>query len=554
MEELYSTILDLDSEKPGKSPRQEDVGDDHSCSGEAPVGNDDFETEVDDFEVDPSTVSIMTANDDYDEHKKESASGLQGKCKLMEQGDEKKESEPDPRTALMAMPFKNALPALVEEPEVYDLTQEKPKPDRRLCLTSINKQFPSSVDELKIRTNEQEQEAKVQMLCNRAPPSLIVEPEVGDVEQIDESNVPDPRVALLSTLSKRAPSPPANKQYIEAIQQQGKTQKPNPRHLPGAPADESRGKAIAQEVECKEHDPRAVVMAMLSKRSNPTSTREPGCKAEENDVEKDKLDPRAALMAMLSKRAPSAASLDVPIIKAIEQEKRNEPDPRTALVSMLRKRAPPAAPVSESKIESSEQEEESKKDGPRAVVMGMPSKRSFPAVSVDAPMIDAIEAVESNTPDPRTALLSMLSKRTLPVAEVVVSMIESSEQEGECKEHDPRAVVMAMLSKCSTPTSTREPRSKALEKDVEVDKLDSRAALMARLSKRAPSAASPDRPIIKAVEREERNEPYPRTALVSTQVVKEVIDDDPPLGEDPKYVYVDIEITFFTFEYYTRLL
>ena len=545
--------------EPGKSPRQEDVGDDHSCSRKAPVRNDDFETEVGDFEVDPSTLSTMTAKVDDDEHKKDSASGLQGKCKLMEQGDEKKESEPDPRSALMATPFKNALPALVEELEVYDLTQEKPKPDRRSCLTSINKQTPSSADELKIRTNEQGQEAKVQMLCNRAPPSLIDEPEVDDAEQIDESNVPDPRVALMSTLSKRDPSPPANKQYIEAIQQQGKAQKPNPRHPPGAPADESKGKAIAQEVECKEFDPRAVVMAMLNKRSNPTSTREPRCKAEENDVEKNKLDPRAALMAMLSKRAPSAASPDGPIIKAVEHEERNEPDPRKALVSMLRKRAPPAAPVGESKIESSEQEEESKEDG-------MLSKRSFRATSDDAPMIDAIEAKESNTPDPRAALVSMLSKRGLPVAAVGVSTVESSEQEVECKEYVPRAVVMAMPSKRSNPTSTREPRCKAEENDVEKNKLDPRAALMAMLSKRAPSAASPDGPIIKAVEHEERNEPDPRKALVSTQGVEEVIalmstqgveeviDDDPPLREDPKYMYVDIEITLLTFEYYTRLL
>jgi len=77
---------------------------------------------------------------------------------------------------------------------------------------------------------------------------------------------------------------------------------------------------------------------------------------------------------------------------------------------------------------------------------------------------------------------------------------------------------------------------------------------MAMLSKRAPSAASPDGPIIKAVEREERNEPDPRTALVSTQGVEEVIDYDPPLREDPKYMYVDIEITLLMFEYYTRLL
>ena len=60
---------------------------------------------------------------------------------------------------------------------------------------------------------------------------------------------------------------------------------------------------MEEEAEAEEPDPRAALMAMLSKRA----PEEPKDKVVEEEAEAEKPDPRAALMAMLSKRAPPSA-------------------------------------------------------------------------------------------------------------------------------------------------------------------------------------------------------------------------------------------------------
>ena len=146
----------------------------------------------------------------------------------------------------------------------------------------------------------------------------------------------------------------------------------------------------------KEEDPRAALMAMLSKRA-PPQTDEPKSTppleqsdgaAEPNDAAKEE-DPRAALMAMLSKRAPS--QVEEPQITPSPDEDAEENDPKSALTAMLSKRAP--STPSEQPTSTSE---EDVPEDPRATLMAMISRRG--SSSEAKPTTDSVAPADGAGP------------------------------------------------------------------------------------------------------------------------------------------------------------
>jgi hypothetical protein len=144
-------------------------------------------------------------------------------------------------------------------------------------------------------------------------------------ESTEVANNPDPRAALMAMLSKRNLPPP------EEIP------------LPSSVKDTNEANVEEEEVNAQQ-DPRAALMAMLSKRNLPPPEETPlpsSVKdADEANVEEEEVnaqqDPRAALMAMIAKRSapPTGDSASPPKgnVKADDEKKQDaQLDPVAAL-------------------------------------------------------------------------------------------------------------------------------------------------------------------------------------------------------------------------------
>ncbi|KAL3809258.1 LOW QUALITY PROTEIN: hypothetical protein ACHAXA_007325 [Cyclostephanos tholiformis] len=507
MNELYSTILCLVSEKHLQTQRQKEKQDPKYVS------------------IAPGGISREKALSPKEVNRQSNPSSTRDtRGKAAHKNVEK--VEPDPRAALIAM-LSNRAPLVgstfVASIESID-QEDSYEPDPRTAVESMLKtQAPavspvgasktdSSEQEVDLR-NEHDPTAKQSNLSStRNTRGKAAHKNVEKVE-------PNPRVALIAMLNNRATLVGSTTvASIESIDQED-SYEPDPRTAVESML-KSRAPPVSPMDVRNEHDPTA-------KQSNPSSSLDTRGKAAHKNVEKVELDPRAALIAMLSNRATLVGSTSVASIESIDQEDSYEPDPRTAVESMLKTQAPAVSPVGASKTDSSEQEVDLRNEhDPTA-------KQSNPSSSLDTRGKAAHKNVEKVEPDPRAALIAMLSNRATLVGSTSVASIESIDEEDSYKP-DPRTAVESMLksrappvspvdvrnehdptAKQSNPSSSLDTRGKAAHKNVEKVEPDPRAALIAMPNNRATFVGSTTVASIESIDQEDSYEPDPRTAVES---------------------------------------
>jgi len=136
--------------------------------------------------------------------------------------------------------------------------------------------------------------------------------------------------------------------------------------------------------EDKPSDPRAALMAMLSKRAPPTP---PSIESEQSKSkpvinpltsEKGRGGIAAAAAEAAQKKNKSKEIKSTVVNKAGGSGEESNPDPRAALMSMLSKRVPPIPPHEQPKSQSAviKKEVDNKEEDPRAALMNMLNKRN----------------------------------------------------------------------------------------------------------------------------------------------------------------------------------
>ncbi|KAL7542696.1 hypothetical protein ACHAXR_011993, partial [Thalassiosira sp. AJA248-18] len=562
LDELDPAILDLDPNMPVSSQTKE--SDDGNGTSSTVEREEERSKDVK-ATTPPSTTALPSDHTDAKSALNAMFAKRSGQ-QTVEQADEAVEEDEDealmdPRAALMTMLSKRAPPI---SPDGHENESSGCSDAQNALNTMFAKRDGQSIEDQTdkaVTTDEDEKAvnpraALMSMLSKRAPPTQAEDPESTpsdvptdhndaknalnamftqrsggqqSVEKIDETAVEeetvDPRAALMSMLSKRAPPIPADEPKNVPSPEEEEEQ-PDPRaalmsmlnkRAPPTLAEESKNSSPEEEE--READPRAALMSMLNKRAPPTPAEEPDNSSPEE--EEKQADPRAALLSMLSKRAPPIPA-DEPD-KSSPEEEEEQVDPRAALMSMLSKRAPPIR-ADESKIEASPEEEEKEAD-PRAALMSMLSKRVPPTPS-EEPKNSSPEE-EEKQPDPRAALMSMLSNRTSPTP---AEEPKNASPEEEEREADPRAALMSMLSQRAPPLLSGEPKIEASPEEEE-KQVDPRAALMSMLSNRAPPIPAEESKKAQSPE-EEETQHDPRAALMS-MLSKRASPPDEPQSPPP---------------------
>ncbi|KAL7489856.1 hypothetical protein ACHAW6_015582 [Cyclotella cf. meneghiniana] len=293
-------------------------------------------------------------------------------------------------------------------------------------------------------------------------------------------------------------------------------------------------------------DPRAALIAMLSKRSQPATDKpvstisshaSPKGDGYDTESEKSKQDPRAALMAMLSKRNPAATAAEPEPAKSNYDSAKGD-DNATEIEKRL-------------KVDCTNKEIIKLQPDSRAALMPMLSKRNSNVndngnlvIAKDDDSNAEVVEKENNTThlDPRAALMAMLSKHSPPSGDKSEplklhdegSKLVAGYNDNGQTEPEAESVVMAVLSKRNR-LSIEGPDSPACEVStkfhVDDHSPDTRALRTFLLNKNTTknyhevqndtSSTDDSRPPGSTV---------PRPPVQSTQP-----DDETPLNKDPKY-------------------
>eukprot|EP00804_Cyclotella_cryptica_P000890 CCRYP_001117-RB/>CCRYP_001117-RB protein AED:0.15 eAED:0.22 QI:0/1/0.78/1/1/0.92/14/0/3367 len=370
--------------------------------------------------------------------------------------------------------FPATSPGASESNQIITSRSERYKQKTSSSARTINKNLgtTSSSSENSI---EYEQEgtkkdsgASLMDMLSKRPTPLSLRPDANklsekdtsiDATDSDENDAqPDPRAALMAMLSRRNPS---------------SAEEPMSALLANNERDRKADVAKADGKEAPEQ--RNLFNAMSSRRTSPPNIgSETKVSAEKDtsvdvtcnsDKEAAQPDPRAALMAMLSRRNPSSAEEPVSALLANNEEDRKPdvavadgkeaPEQRNLFYAMSSRRTSPPTIGSETKVSA-------EKD-----------------TSVDVTCNSDKEAAQ---PDPRAALMAMLSKRNPSSAEEPLSALLVNNEEDRKVNVDADKVV-GSETKASAGKDTSVDETDVDDKDAQPDP---RAALLALLSRQKP--------------------------------------------------------------------
>ena len=297
------------------------------------------------------------------------------------------------------------------------------------------------------------------------------------VEAEEDEEPANPRAALMAMLSKRAAPIPADE-----------PQSPPSDAVSQAIDDsavEQREEAVEGVEKAEDLDQRTALMTMLSKRAPPVTADEPNAAS---DGATDRDNAKDSLNAMFVKRSGASEENVVKVSDEPAEEDENEgttADPRAALMPMLATRAPP---IPADEPQSTTPDGTSDRDSAKDALNAMFAERNGSVEDVDAKLAEE-GSVKKEIANPHAALMSMLASRAPPIP--ADELQSTTPDETSDRDNAKNALNSMFAQRSGIEAVNREnPLDASAEKKKDEKPADPRVALMSMLANRAPPTAA----------------------------------------------------------------